>query len=69
MDRFIKTRRNRRFQRVVAPGTLRFLDFATLQLDKCERHSLNAGACENLIDILSRAFALAINPVRRSEVI
>ena len=39
MDRLIKARKNGKFQQIVAPGTMRFLDFATLQLDKGERHS------------------------------
>ena len=40
MERYIKARKNGKFQQIVPPGAMRFLDFATLQLDKGERHAL-----------------------------
>jgi 5-deoxy-glucuronate isomerase len=67
MNRFIKARRNGKFQQVVEPGTMRFLDFATLRLDMGERHSLRTGAREYVVDIFSGAVTLAISTVGRSK--
>ena len=63
MERLIKARKNGKFQQIIEPGTMRFLDFATLQLDKGERHSLQTGAREYVLDIFSGAITLTITTV------
>jgi len=67
MDRHIKARKNGKFHQVVTPGTMRFLDFATLQLGKGERHSLQTGAREYVLDIFSGTVTLSIGTVGRSK--
>jgi 5-deoxy-glucuronate isomerase len=67
MDRFIKARKNGKFQQIVEPGAMRFLDFATLQLDKGENHSLQTGSREYVIDIFSGSVTLVINTAGRSK--
>ncbi|MDR3676473.1 MAG: 5-deoxy-glucuronate isomerase, partial [Acidobacteriota bacterium] len=67
MDRLIKARKNGKFQQIVAPGTMRFLDFATLQLEKGERHSLQTGDREYVLDIFSGLVTLTISTVGRSK--
>jgi 5-deoxy-glucuronate isomerase len=67
MDRFIKARKNGKFQQIVEPGTMRFLDFATLQLEKGDRHSLQTGDREYVIDIFSGAITLIISTIGRSK--
>ena len=67
MNRLVKATRNGKFQQIVAPGTLRFLDFATLQLNKGGRHSLHTGAREYVLDIFSGAITLAISTDGRSK--
>jgi 5-deoxy-glucuronate isomerase len=61
MNRLIKANRSEKFQQVVAPGVLRFLDFATLQLDRSESHSLQTGPREYVLDIFSGAVTLIID--------
>jgi len=53
MDRLIKAQPNGKYRQIVAPGTLRFLDFARLRLEQGERHSATAGAREYVLDIFS----------------
>ncbi len=67
MERLIKARKNGKFQRIVAPGAMRFLDFATLQLDAGDRHTLQTGAREYVLDIFSGAVTLVISTVGRSK--
>lgn len=67
MERFIKARKDGKFQQIVAPGTLRFLDFATLDLDKGERYSLATAAREYVLDIFSGSVTLIITTVGRSK--
>jgi len=67
MERLIKARKNGKFQQIVEPGTMRFIDFATLRLDKGERHSLHTGAREYVLDIFSGAITLTINTVGHSK--
>jgi 5-deoxy-glucuronate isomerase len=67
MERLIKARKNGNFQQIVAPGTLRFIDFATLQLVPGERHSLQTGAREYVLDIFSGSVTLVINTVGHSK--
>jgi 5-deoxy-glucuronate isomerase len=67
MDRLIKARKNGKFQQIVEPGVMRFLDFATLQLEKGERHSLQTGGREYVLDIFSGTVTLAISTVGHSK--
>lgn len=67
MNRFIKAQKNGKFRQVVAPGTMRFLDFATLQLEKGERHSFQTGAREYVLDIFSGSVTLVINTLGRGK--
>jgi 5-deoxy-glucuronate isomerase len=67
MDRLIKARKNGKFQQIVAPGVMRFLDFATLRLDKGERHTLETGPREYVLDIFGGVSSLAITTVGRSK--
>src|ERR1017187_8806111 len=67
MDRLIKAHKNGKFQQIVAPGTMRFLDFATLQLDQGERHSLQTGAREYVLDVFSGAVTVTVNTVGHSK--
>jgi len=53
MNRHIKSAPGGKFQQIVAPGTLRFLDFAHLQLARGEKHSSTTGAREYVLDIFS----------------
>ncbi len=67
MDRLIKARKNGNFQQIVAPGTMRFLDFATLQLEKGDHHSLSTGAREYVLDLFSGVVTLTVRTVGRSK--
>jgi 5-deoxy-glucuronate isomerase len=67
MDRLIKPRKNGKFQQIVEPGVMRFLDFATLQLNKGESHSLQTGGREYVLDIFSGNVTLTINTFGRSK--
>lgn len=67
MDRLIKARKNGKFQQIAAPGVLRFLDFAILNLNPGERHSLQTGAREYVLDIFSGVVTLVISTVGRSK--
>ncbi len=67
MERLIKARKNGKFQQIVAPGTLRFLDFATLQLAKGDRHTLQTGAREYVLDIFSGTVTLVVSSAGHSK--
>jgi 5-deoxy-glucuronate isomerase len=69
MERLIKSRKNGKFQQIVPPGTMRFLDFATLQMDHGDRHSFNTGSREYVLDIFSGAVTLVISTVGHSKAI
>ena len=51
MNRHIKSRPVGRYQAIVPPGTMRFLDFARLMLRSGEKHSASTGARELVLDI------------------
>ena len=53
MDRLIKAQPKSRFQQIVTPGTLRFLDFARLRLEAGERYSAETGGREYVLDFLA----------------
>jgi 5-deoxy-glucuronate isomerase len=60
MDRHIKARADGRFQQIVPPGMLRFLDFARLRLAQGERHSAHTGGREYVLDIFSGTAAITV---------
>jgi len=67
MERLIKARKDGKFRQIVAPGAMRFLDFATLQLDPGERHSLQTGSREYVLDVFSGSVTLAISSAGHSK--
>jgi len=69
MDRLIKAQKNGKFRQVVAPGTLRFLDFAILRLEKGDRHSLSTGEREYVADIFSGVLSLTVATTGRSKAV
>lgn len=60
MDRLIKSRPNAQYQQIVAPGTMRFLDFARLRLAKGQTHSAQTGLREYVLDIFSGSASIAV---------
>jgi 5-deoxy-glucuronate isomerase len=53
MDRLIKAQPKSKFQQIVAPGTLRFLDFARLRLEPGEQYSAETGGREYALDFFA----------------
>ncbi|MBZ5542573.1 MAG: 5-deoxy-glucuronate isomerase [Acidobacteriia bacterium] len=53
MNRHIKAQKDGKFQQIVPPGTMRFLDFARLSLGAGEKHSGATGSREYAFDIFS----------------
>src|SRR5439155_14038766 len=64
MERHIKSRPDGNYQEIVRPGTLRFLDFARLRLNKGEKHAGATAARECVLDIFSGTASVS---VERSE--
>jgi len=60
MERHIKARPDGNYQQIVRPGTLRFLEFARLRLNKGERHSNATGPRECVLDIFSGVAAVSV---------
>jgi len=60
MDRLIKKHKNGKFQQIVPPGTMRFLDFARLKLAQGESHRIETGGREYVLDFFSGAASVAI---------
>ena len=60
MERHIKSRSDGNYQEIVRPGTLRFLDFARLRLNKGEKHSGATAARECVLDIFSGTASVSI---------
>lgn len=67
MERLIKAQKDGKFDQVVKPGTLRFLDFAKLRLEKGERHSLASGAREYVLDLFSGVSTISVSATGRSK--
>ncbi len=61
MERLIKARAGNGYQQIVAPGVLRFLDFARLNLSKGQGYAAKAEARECIIDIFSGTANIAIS--------
>lgn len=53
MNRHIKSPKRGRLQEIVPAGTMRFLNFARLQITEGEAHSTETGARESVLDIFS----------------
>jgi 5-deoxy-glucuronate isomerase len=53
MNRHIKAQKDGKFQKIVPPGTMRFLDFARLLLSAGGKHSDATGSREYVFDIFS----------------
>ena len=62
MNRHIKFRRGTGYQLIVPPGTMRFLDFARLELSRGEKYSGETGSRELVLDIFSGRAKVAIQP-------
>jgi len=60
MDRLIKSQPHGKYQQIVPPGTMRFLDFARLRLEKGERRSDVTGSREYVLDIFSGTAAIEV---------
>ncbi len=53
MERLIRAQSNGKFQQIVGPGTMRFLDFARFQLQKGESHAGRFEGREAVLDLFS----------------
>lgn len=60
MERLIKAKPKGKFQQIVAPGTLRFLDFARLQLGAGERYAGETGAREYVLDVFAGSVSVSV---------
>ncbi len=60
MDRLIKSKHNGHYQQIVSPGTMRFLDFARVQLPLGERYAGSTTTRECVIDIFSGTAAVTV---------
>jgi 5-deoxy-glucuronate isomerase len=69
MNRLIKAPHQGKYVQLVPTGTMRFLDFTRLQLEKGERHSLETGAREYVLDFFSGAGSVAIEPASGKKTI
>lgn len=67
MDRLIKAQPDGKFEQIVAPGMLKFLDFARLRLREGERHSITTGPREYVLDIYSGAITVSLETAGRSK--
>src|SRR6266404_6348212 len=66
MERLIKSKHDGHYQQIVPPGTMRFLDFARLQLPKGERYSGSTGGREFVLDFFAGTALVAIE-ISRGE--
>lgn len=60
MERHIKARADGKYQQIVAPGIMKFLDFARAQLKNGETHSGRTGGREYVLDIFSGTASISI---------
>jgi 5-deoxy-glucuronate isomerase len=60
MQRHIKAQPNGKVRQVVAPGTMRFLDFARLLLRRNERHAGETPGRECVLDVFSGAARVSV---------
>jgi len=67
MERQIKASKDGKFQTIVRPGVLRFLDFARWRLEKGDRHAFITGDREYVLDLFSGTATVSISTVGRSK--
>jgi len=67
MERHIKAKANGRYQQIVAPGTMRFLDFGRLQLKSGEKHSGKTGDREYVLDFFSGTSSVSVESGQGSK--
>ena len=60
MERHIKAKADGKYQQIVAPGTMKFLDFARAQLKNGETHSGKTRDREYVLDIFSGTASISI---------
>ncbi len=60
MERLIKSKHDGQYQQIVKPGTLRYLDFARLQLAKGAHYSGSARTQESVLDFFSGTASVSI---------
>ncbi|MCJ7504066.1 MAG: 5-deoxy-glucuronate isomerase [Acidobacteriia bacterium] len=60
MDRLIKSRTTGKYQEIVPAGTLRFLDFARLQLTKGDNYIGRTGSRECVLDVFAGSASVTI---------
>lgn len=64
MERHIKAKANGKYQQIVAPGTMKFLDFGRAQLKNGELHSGKTGGREFVLDIFSGKASVKVEDVQ-----
>lgn len=64
MDRLIKSQPTGKYRQIVPPGTMRFLDFARLNLHKGERYSGQTGQREYVLDFFSGTASITVEHSR-----
>src|SRR5271167_3306611 len=60
MQRHIKAQPQERYQEIVPPGTMRFLDFGRLDLQPGERYFGGTGAREYVLDLFSGTASITV---------
>ena len=61
MQRHIKAHPDGKYQQIVAPGTMRYLDFARLQLSKGSSYAGVTGTREAVLDVFSGSAAITVD--------
>jgi len=67
MDRLIKAPQEGKLLAIVKPGTLRFLDFSRLRVEKGDGHSFPSGDREYVLDLFSGTAMVSISTAGRSK--
>jgi 5-deoxy-glucuronate isomerase len=67
MDRLIKAPKDGKFQVIVKPGTLRFLDFSRWRVERGDQHSLTTADREYVLDLFSGKATVSVSTVGRSK--
>jgi len=67
MERHIKARADGRYQQIIEPGVMRFLDFGRLRLAKGERHAAGSGARECVLDVFAGQVSVAVENARGQQ--
>src|SRR6266513_2091019 len=67
MQRHIKSQSDGDYQQVVAPGTMKFLDFARLRLPGGGRHSGSTGTREAVLDVFSGSARVSVDSLNGQQ--